>query len=101
CQSYAGSFGSVAEVGSVGAISLHTSVKRTILTPSVSSMRRRDSSVPGPQRSHASSWIPNRADAIAAAWPANRDAAVAANAAVTRIISWQLTRPVIFPVEFA
>ena len=89
CQSYARSFGLVGDVGSVGAISLHTSVKRTIFTPSESSVLRRDSSVPGvkgggPQRSHASSWTPNRSGGVAAARPANRTVAVAANAAVMR-----------------
>src|SRR5579862_820553 len=90
-QLYASSVGSVPDAGFCGATSLHTSVKRTVFTPSESSVLRRESSVPGPQRSQASSWIPKRADELAAACPANRNVAVAASAAVIRSRLMQAT----------
>src|SRR5262249_38851010 len=77
-QSYAGSFGFSGCAGRFFATSLHTSVNRTVRTPSESSVSSRLSSVPGPQRSQASSWMPIRALALADALAARSSARIAA-----------------------
>ncbi len=95
-QRYAGSFAASARAGRVGATVSQWIVQRTVVTPRFCTKSSLWSRVPGPSRSHASSWMPYWIPGAALAGPAaQKDAAARAEAQskAKRGISAEATQP--------